>query len=667
MAFKLPGLSLGSSKAAPPLSIMGVVNESGTTQDPSARPQLRGKSAAEQLRMLRVPFLIFAALTTALVLYQIRVSSFGTAYVDGAGQMRTLSQQIAKASQLALQGEPNAFGELEQSRAQFNQLLDAVTNGGDVNGTGVPGGSSAVEAELAAVTELWKKTDANAEKVLKEKKNLTALGASVANINAKNPHLLELSEQIAALKLQGGASAREIATASQVVMLTQRIAKNANALQVANAIDPDVTFLLGKDTNTFREQLEQLQKMTSEGSDAKAKLNELEAVAKDNLAAVSAILGSIQLLVQAKQAGSQIFQDSTALLEKTTALTEGYNGAYTGFFTWVSLAIIVCALLALACLALMAKTYNDDIARRHKAAEQLRDAAETERNGTQQAILRLMNEMGDLADGDLTVRATVTEDITGAIADSVNYTIEELSVLVRRINDASIRVTTATESAQRTSDELLSATERQAQELRLAGETAQSMASSMSAASEDALQSAQVARRSLEAAQKGAAAVEDTIKGMNDIREKIQETSKRIKRLGESSQEIGEIVELISDITEQTNVLALNAAIQAASAGEAGRGFSVVAEEVQRLAERSAEATKQIGAIVKTIQTDTGDAVAAMETAPRDVVDGARLSETAGQELAEIERVSAETATPSNASPPAPKCRPRQPPRWPKR
>ena len=643
MAFKLPGLSLGGTKAAP-LSIMGTVADTGVTQDSAALPMLRGKSAAEQLRILRIPFLIFAILTTAMVLYQIRVSSFGTAYVAGAGQMRTLSQQIAKASQLALQGEPNAFGELEQSRAQFNQLLAALTNGGDINGTGVPGGSSAVEAELAAVTELWQKTDANAEKVLKQKKNLTALGASVASINAKNPHLLELSEQIAALKLQGGASAREIATASQVVMLTQRIAKNANALLVANAIDPDVTFLLGKDTNTFREQLEQLQKMSAEGSDAKAKLSELETVAKDNLASVAAILGSVQPLVQAKQAGSQIFQDSSALLEKTTALAEGYTGAYTGFFTWVSLAIIVFALLALACLALMAKTYNDDIARRHKAAEQLRDSAEAERNSTQQAILRLMNEMGDLADGDLTVRATVTEDITGAIADSVNYTIEELSVLVRRINDASLRVTTATESAQRTSDELLSATERQAQELRLAGETAQSMASSMSAASEDALQSAQVARRSLEAAQKGASAVEDTIKGMNDIREKIQETSKRIKRLGESSQEIGEIVELITDITEQTNVLALNAAIQAASAGEAGRGFSVVAEEVQRLAERSAEATKQIGAIVKTIQTDTGDAVAAMENATRDVVDGARLSETAGHELAEIERVSAETA-----------------------
>ena len=643
MAFKLPGLSRDSNKAAS-TNVDTILEVGDKPQVGSTLPLLAGRSASEQLRMLRTPFLILAILTAALVLYQVRVSSFGTAYVTAAGQMRTLSQQLAKASQIALQGEPAAFGELKRSREQFNTLLAAVTDGGDINGTGVPGGSSAVTDELAAVTEAWKKTDADAEKLVKEEKNLTNLGKAVAIINGKNPQLLDLSEQVAALKLQGGAAAREIATANQVVMLTQRIAKNANALLIANAIDPEVAFLLGKDTNTFREQLEQLQKMTAEGSDTKAKLVELEAVGKDNLSAVATILGSIQLLVKAKEAGSHIFIDSTPLLEKTTALAEGYSHAYTGFFTWVSMAIILCALLALACLALMAKTYNDDIARRRHSSDNLREAAETERNSTQQAILRLMNEMGDLADGDLTVRATVTEDITGAIADSVNYTIEELSVLVRRINDAALRVTSATESAQRTSDELLSSTERQSQELRLAGETAQSMASSMSAASEDALQSAHVARRSLEAAQKGAAAVEDTIKGMNDIREKIQETSKRIKRLGESSQEIGEIVELISDITEQTNVLALNAAIQAASAGEAGRGFSVVAEEVQRLAERSAEATKQIGAIVKTIQTDTGDAVTAMENATRDVVDGARLSETAGQELAEIERVSAETA-----------------------
>ena len=347
--------------------------------------------------------------------------------------------------------------------------------------------------------------------------------------------------------------------------------------------------------------------------------------------------------MQAKQAGSRIFGDSVPLLERSTELTAGLKQLYAGF-TRMHALIAAGALASILALAAMARAYRSGVAARRAESERQRQEAESERNLTQQAILRLMNEMGDLADGDLTVRATVTEDITGAIADSVNYTVEELSVLVRRINDAATRVTTATESAQRTSRELLDATERQSREIEEAGTTVQRMAQSMTDSSERALQSAQVARRSLEAARKGAGAVENTIRGMNGIRSQIQETSKRIKRLGESSQEIGEIVELISDITEQTNVLALNAAIQAATAGEAGRGFTVVAEEVQRLAERSGEATKQIAAIVKTIQTDTQDAVGAMENATRDVVEGAQLSDAAGQALSEIDEVSLEAA-----------------------
>jgi twitching motility protein PilJ len=281
---------------------------------------------------------------------------------------------------------------------------------------------------------------------------------------------------------------------------------------------------------------------------------------------------------------------------------------------------------------------------RRNLADRQRREAESAKDTAQEAILRLMNEMGDLADGDLTVRATVTEDITGAIADSVNYTIEELSVLVKRINDAANRLTAASETAQKTSTQLLAASERQSEEIRGAGDQVLDMARSMEAVSRRATESAQVARQSLDAAQKGARAVENSITGMNDIRQQIQETSKRIKRLGESSQEIGEIVELISDITEQTNVLALNAAIQAASAGEAGRGFSVVAEEVQRLAERSGEATKQIAAIVKTIQADTSDAVSAMEYSTQGVVEGAKLSDAAGQALTEISAVSTNLA-----------------------
>ena len=162
--------------------------------------------------------------------------------------------------------------------------------------------------------------------------------------------------------------------------------------------------------------------------------------------------------------------------------------------------------------------------------------------------------------------------------------------------------------------------------------------------SNNATESAQVAENSVELAAKGGEAVRRTINGMDNIREQIQETSKRIKRLGESSQEIGNIVELIEDIADQTNILALNAAMQAAMAGEAGRGFAVVADEVQRLAERSANATKQIEALVQTIQADTNEAVSSMEASTTEVVGGAGLAEDAGSALQEIEKVSNEIA-----------------------
>ena len=262
----------------------------------------------------------------------------------------------------------------------------------------------------------------------------------------------------------------------------------------------------------------------------------------------------------------------------------------------------------------------------------------------QMAVLNLLDEMGDLADGDLTVRAVVKENITGAIADSINYTIDSLRDLVTGINRASEQVNSATQQAQSTSEGLLSAAEKQTKQITETTDAVGNMTRSILQVSGNASQASQVAQRSLQVATQGSQAVQNTIIGMNGIREQIQETSKRIKRLGESSQEIGEIVELISDITEQTNILALNAAIQAASAGEAGRGFTVVAEEVQRLAERSSEATKQISAIVKTIQTDTNSAVAAMEKSTEGVVEGARLSDAAGKALTEIETVSTSLA-----------------------
>lgn len=263
---------------------------------------------------------------------------------------------------------------------------------------------------------------------------------------------------------------------------------------------------------------------------------------------------------------------------------------------------------------------------------------ENERN--QIAILRLLDELGDLADGDLTVNATVSEDFTGAIADSVNFAIDQLRQLVLVINSTAERVSQSSEQTQMNAVELAEASEHQAQEIAGVSAAINEMTVSIDQVSNNASESATVAQRSVAIAYNGAEVVQRSIEGMNVIRDQIQETSKRIKRLGESSQEIGDIVGLINDIADQTNVLALNAAIQASMAGEAGRGFAVVADEVQRLAERSANATKQIETLVKTIQADTSEAVMSMESTTSEVVRGARLAKDAGEALEEVQTVS---------------------------
>jgi twitching motility protein PilJ len=616
-------------------------------------PVIGAKTFRVQMQVLLTLLAVCVAVIAGVGWHALRTTTHGTAYVGAAGQMRMLSQRIAKESQQGLQGVPDAFTRLKKSRDEFAGLVGSLATGGTMFGTEVPASSEAVRPTLDKVTQLWQKTDKNITLVLAQQKSLISLGNAVRAINNNNPVLLDLAEQVAALKLQTQSGSREISLAGQLVMLTQRMAKNANALLASDVIDPEVTFLLGKDSNTFREIVvglmkgsESLRVSASRDPETQEKLKELETAYTEYRTAVNSILGSLQPLVNAKAAGRNIVVDSEALLNSSDELGTGFE-AELAQTRWNYIIMALAAIAAVAAILLMAKAYRDESERRtseqvrlREEAERLRSEAESQNKANQEAILRLMNEMGSLADGDLTVQATVTEDITGAIADSVNYTIEELRVLVGRINSAAAQVTTATESAQATSVRLLQAAERQSREIQEAGASVLKMARAINEVSASASKSVSVARQSLSAAQKGQEAVQNSISGMNEIREQIQETAKRIKRLGESSQEIGEIVELISDITEQTNVLALNAAIQAASAGEAGRGFTVVAEEVQRLAERSGEATKQIAAIVKTIQTDTQDAVAAMEKSTVGVVEGTKLSDAAGQALSEIGEVS---------------------------
>ncbi|HZV37439.1 MAG TPA: methyl-accepting chemotaxis protein, partial [Pseudoxanthomonas sp.] len=279
--------------------------------------------------------------------------------------------------------------------------------------------------------------------------------------------------------------------------------------------------------------------------------------------------------------------------------------------------------------------------RSRQREQDLRYQAQVEFNSrNQQAIQRLLDEIVTLGEGDLTVNASVTEDVTGAIADAINATIDELRRLVATINDTSVKVSASSQETQATALQLAEAAQHQASEIDSASNRIREIAGSIDQVSRNSTESAEVAQRSVQIAAQGAGVVRKTIQGMDSIRDQIQETSKRIKRLGESSQEIGSIVELINDISEQTNILALNAAMQAASAGEAGRGFAVVADEVQRLAERTSGATHRIEALVQAIQSDTNAAVGSMEQTTAEVVSGARLAEDAGTALGEIERVS---------------------------
>jgi twitching motility protein PilJ len=370
---------------------------------------------------------------------------------------------------------------------------------------------------------------------------------------------------------------------------------------------------------------------------ARAAVEAVETQYADAQKELESILTTAPNLFAVQASGDVLSGDAEVLGENSAALAGAFaNANVTRIFPNNWWAIGGGLGLLVGVVGLLLTIFSDGRKRERQATEL------NQRN--QEAILRLLDEMGSLAEGDLTAKATVTEDITGAIADSINFAIDQLRTLVGTINETAVQVAAAAQETQATAMHLADAAEHQAQQITSASAKINEIAASIDEVSKNSAESADVAQRSVQIAAKGAEVVRQTIQGMDNIRDQIQETSKRIKRLGESSQEIGSIIELINDISEQTNILALNAAIQAASAGEAGRGFAVVADEVQRLAERASNATKRIEALVATIQSDTNEAVSSMEQTTAEVVAGARLAEDAGLALVEIEKVSNDLA-----------------------
>ncbi|MEP7056644.1 MAG: methyl-accepting chemotaxis protein [Caldimonas sp.] len=612
-------------------------------------PFIGRRPIAQQQRVLAV--MVGLGLVGLIVLTVVSILSAGrgAAQVAASGQALMQSQRLAKSVSQALIGSAQAFPEVRESAEVLARNVRGLKTGDGF----VAAAPADVQTALDPVLPLVDRAEKNAATVLAQQKILTQVGQSLRSINRQSSDLLEVAETISSLKLQRDPSPVELSAVGQLVMLTQRIGKSANEFLTTEGVSPEAVFLLGKDLNSFRDLGEglldgsqQLRLPGTRDPQIRERLTALMKMYDETRAQAGVILGNLQGLTAAREAQASIVADSEPLRKGLESVQERLGGE-TGL-SGVTLAFLgLRALIAIAGGAGLVRLRVHEQDQRAAMAQNRRLEAEGQEreakrvnDANQAAILRLMNELQGVAEGDLTQQATVTEDITGAIADSVNYTVEELRSLVSQVQGTVGRVTDTTEQVEANSTELLATSSEQLREIRDTGESVLQMAGRINNVSAQAQETAQVARQSLQAAESGLKAVQNTIGGMNSIRDQIQETSKRIKRLGESSQEIGEITELISDITEQTNVLALNAAIQAASAGEAGRGFSIVAEEVQRLAERSGDATRQIAVLVKTIQTDTQDAVGAMERSTQGVVEGTRLSDAAGTALGEIDRVS---------------------------
>lgn len=567
-----------------------------------------------------VAVLLAITLLAAAGVVYLEARNSGDAGNNGAAAFAAVSQAIPLHASSAVTGVSDAFARLEGDIRTLSNLRR------DSSASSLPGGAAP-----------WDSLQRHAAAIVAKRADIDAITTAAAAVEAQMPAVLESSSEL--LNRSGAtATIQEFQRRGAAVQLAlgslAAIAADGNAVVTGQVIAADMDYmrtvvdaLAGNASNLDVTPVDAATRDTLLTPISTAVTN-MESQVQGALSALANLDGLDASIAGARATAAQLLDNEFSAVAD--------SGSQSLALPWTTLGLLGLAILLLLGMAAMhAKSAIFEKTSREQGEQ-------NERN--QQAILRLLDELGSLADGDLTVEATVTEDITGAIADSINYAIEKLRELVATINETAIMVDSAAKQTESTAVHMARAADTQTREISAATESIVSMAGSIEEVSGNAERSSDVARHSVDVAHKGGEAVRRTIDGMNAIRETIQETSKRIKRLGESSQEIGNIVELINDIAEQTNILALNASIQASMAGEAGRGFAVVADEVQRLAERSTNATKQIEVLVRTIQADTNEAVVSMERSTTDVVGGALLAENAGAALDEIEQVSNQIA-----------------------
>jgi len=562
-----------------------------------------------------------------------------SSYVGYTSELKALSQEIAKHAASASQGNIDSLSALTKAKGEFDTNLGYLVNGNPL--VNLPPSDRDSQNQLTKVTNFWVGMKANVNMIMANRKVLTHLQDNYTDLSITMSAIQAENQKVVAALLRLSRPANQTTLAQRQSLLIERMSHSMDKILEAGS-SKSLSDNFSRDSQTFIRVLngmtngdKQLLLTAETNAGVRSSLSKIRELFRPVSSGVNEISTQSGDLAKIRTSADAIYAASNELPLLADGLIETYEGV-SGLVPIVlapsilELGFVGGSLFLFLIISLLINREGQ------KNIEQ--SVLTNEEN--QAAVLLLLNELADLADGDLSVQATVTESYTGAIADSINFSFDQMRGLVKRINETSGKVSSIAETTQNSVGELAEASQRQSNEISDVSDAVDDMAVSIDMVSYNAAESSSVAERSVDIANKGAIVVQNTIDGMDKIRGQIQETAKRIKRLGESSQEIGDIVALINDIADQTNILSLNAAIQASMAGDAGKGFAVVADEVQRLAERSGAAAKQISALVKTIQSDTNEAVSSMEQTTAEVVQGTQLAEDAGVALGEIEGVS---------------------------
>ncbi|EXJ16024.1 type IV pilus biogenesis protein PilJ [Imhoffiella purpurea] len=574
---------------------------------------------------------VFAALAVAGYLELVGQGQQAARQSMLVSSQRDLALELVRLAERSVRGDEEALTRLSSERGRLAAGMAELAAS--------PGTSS---ESMTQAERAWAGIGSDVDRILSAREPLRDFYSGLPSVGMQLAKLREAMDGAAARMAREGVPAGLVLEAGRLVSQADRMRLALAGLTQGGEATSEAADILA---NTLDGLASGLQSLTAKLSGRRETAGGSAAALEEVVSRFATLSADSKALMQRLEEVRPLFEllpELDAQGDQLAGALESLAGDYRRLGERVRLlglpidsgmVLLLAGIVVLSLLLLIFFTMRD--AKRRELVSK----SQTERD--ERAILRLLDELGDLADGDLTVEATVTEDKTGAIADAFNYAIEALRGLVTTINETAAKVSNSAQESRAVSQRLAEASSVQSLQITQASAAVQSLTVQIDEVARNADESAEVASRSVEVAGRGAQTVRDTIQGMDAIREQIQETSKRIKRLGESSQEIGEIVELIDDIADQTNILALNAAMQAAMAGEAGRGFAVVADEVQRLAERSRNATKQIEVLVRTIQADTNEAVSSMEASTAGVVEGANLAENAGDALREIENVSA--------------------------